>query len=94
MSWLVLEGDPSASSRKVLELVMSLGVPTHIGRNGEGVWGVRMANLQTASDAEWVLGRHIDSLRAALGAGARVVGVTNDPPTFTHTQTIHGRAEA
>jgi len=91
--WLLLEG-PNATSRQVLHLVLSLGVPRTVGRDGSGLWGLHMPSEQVARDAEWVLRRHPGMVREVLGTSAHVRGVVASPPKFVHTQTVRGRAEA
>lgn len=93
MTWLLLESE-SANSRQVLHLVMSLGIPDTVGRDGNGLWGLHMASEQSARDAEWVLRRHPDMVRTVLGGHGRVRGVVESPPAFRHTQNVRGRAEA
>jgi len=96
--WLLLETAirSTATSHNVLTLVVSLGMPSIIGRasvaNGH-VWGVRMPDEQTAHDAEWVLRRHADTVVAALGVPA-TLRVTDAPPVFEQTQKTKGRADA
>ena len=91
--WLLIE-NAHRSSRDVLHLVMSLGIPQTIGRDGQGLWGLHMASEQAARDAEWVLRRHPEMVHSVLGEHAHVRGVTDSPPAFTHVQNVRGRAEA
>ena len=102
--WLLLETvqRSTATSHDILTLVVSLGMPSTIGRarltrgmaDGHGhVWGVRMPDEQTARDAEWVLHRHPDAVVAALGVPATLC-VTDAPPTFEQTRKTKGRADA
>lgn len=96
--WLLLETAQrsTATSHDVLTLVVSLGMPSTIGRArvADGhVWGVRMPDEQTARDAEWVLRRHPDTVVTALGAPA-TLRVTDAPPTFEQTRKTKGRADA
>lgn len=90
--WLVYEGDKEASGFKVLNLIISLGVPKTIGRVHRKKWGVEFTNRTVAEDALWVLQRHTDASVNVMGNGSWEL--TDNPPKFTHTQIVHGRAEA
>ena len=46
----------------------------------------------TAEDALWVLRRHASISTELMGEGQWTL--TDAPPEFTHTQIVHGRAEA
>ena len=90
--WLVYEGDKDASGVGVLNLVVSLGVPRTIGRVHRRTWGVEYPDQNTAEDALWVLQRHASISTELMGEGQWAL--TDAPPEFTHTQIVHGRAEA
>ncbi len=94
--WLLLESETNTEARgfAVLKLVMSLGVPEEIGRVDRRVWGLHMRDARTAHDAEWVLRKHQTLVNAALGTDKVTIRVVQEPPAFTHTQRVGGRAEA
>ena len=68
--WLVYEGDKEASGFKVLNLVISLGVPKTIGRVHRKTWGVEFTHRTVAEDALWVLQRHTDASANVMGNGS------------------------
>ena len=90
--WLVYKGSREASGLKVLNLVVSLGVPKTIGRVHRRTWGVEYTTRESAEDALWVLQRHKSASEDIMGEGMWTL--TDTPPIFTHTQTVRGRAEA
>ena len=96
--WLLIETvtKSKATSYDVLQLVLSLGMPSEIARtrNGTGhVWGVHMPNRQSAEDARWVLERHPKIVTAKMGVEG-TISVTDAPPTFEQRRTVKGRADA
>ena len=90
--WLVYNGQKETTGLKILSTFVSLGVPDEIGRVGRHTWGIKYDNLQTAQDALWVLRKHPRVSKNIMGEGEWKI--TNNPPEFTHTQQIRGRAEA
>ena len=82
--WLVYKGSREASGLKVLNLVVSLGVPKTIGRVHRRTWGAEYTTRESAEDALWVLQRHKSASEDIMG---------EDVDAHRHTSHLHAHTD-